>query len=165
MSFDLWVHNNVFTFQWWLLGIFLIAPWFLWWKLVDKQRLAEILLYGLMVLISASYLDEIGSELTLWVYPYKFLPVFKQLTTANFTMLPIIYMLIYQYFERWKSFLTASILMAIAFLFLGEALRWLGIYRIYHWNHIYSFSIYITMALFLRWLTKTIVSIQQKEVR
>lgn len=162
MTYEIWAGHCVFTFQWWLQTIFLFAPWYLWWKLVDRKRLKEILLYGLLFIIFTTYLDEIGSELTLWAYPYKITPVFPRLITVDITVLPVAYMLIYQYFQTWKSFSIATALAAAVCAFIGEPiLIWLKIYKIYNWNHIYSFFIYITMAISLRWLTKTIAAKQK----
>lgn len=159
MTYELWADHCVFTFQWWLETIFLFTPWFLWCKLVDRKRLKEILLYGFSVMMLTTYLDEVGSELTLWAYPYKITPIFPRLITVDFTILPVTFMLIYQYFQTWKTFTIVIILIAAVFAFICEPiLIWLKIYKIYNWSHIYSFFIYIAMAISLRWLTKTIVS-------
>lgn len=166
LTYDLWAKHCLFSFQWWLQTIFLLAPWFLWWKLVDRKRLKEIIIYGLLVIILTSYLDEVGSELTLWAYPFKITPVFPRFITADFTILPVTYMLIYQYFPTWKSFSLAIILVAAILAFIGEpVLIWLKIYKMYNWSHVYSFPIYIITAISLRWLTKTIVCKQQNNVR
>lgn len=166
LTYELWANHCVFSFQWWLQIILLFAPWFLWWKLVDRKRLVEILLYGLLVMIITTYFDAIGSELTLWAYPYKITPVFPRLITVDLSVLPITYMLIYQYLSgNTKHFLIATILISGIFAFIAEPLLiWLKIYKIYNWNHIYSFLIYIAMPLFLRWLLEVIITKQKKNV-
>jgi len=165
LSYECWVDHCLFTFQWWLLLFILLVPWFIWWKFVNKKRLTEILSYGLLVVITTCLLDEIGSSLNFWGYPYKIVPLIPRLIAVNFTALPVVYMFIYQYFSEWKLFAMASVLMAALFAFIGEPIIiWLDIYRMYHWNHIYSFFIYIIIALFLRWLIQTIVAKQQKNI-
>lgn len=35
-------------------------------------------------------------------------------------MVPVAYMLLYQYFRTWKSFILAQIIMALTYAFIGE---------------------------------------------
>lgn len=54
--------------------------------------------------------------------------------------MPIIYMLIYQCFKTWTSFLIAAIVNAFVFSFILEPLfLWLHIYEPYLWKYTYSF--------------------------
>lgn len=161
MRIQHWLHHDLFSPQWWLLLFFIIVPWLVWWVLVDRKRLLEILLYGLTVAILASYLDAILTESTFWHYEVTLLPVWPRFITANFTVLPVTYMFLYQYFESWKTFFIASVIMAALYAFVAEpALQWAGIYTPLGWKYIYSFTLYIIIALTLRWLTELIVSKQ-----
>jgi hypothetical protein len=121
----------------------------------------EILLFGLLVLILVSYLDAVLTELTLWHYEVTLLPVWSRLVSMDFTVLPVTYMFLYQYFKSWKSFIMASVIMAGVFAFAGEPfLEWANIYTELTWKHIYSFPIYIVIALSLRWLAEKVISKQ-----
>lgn len=148
-----WTHNEVFSFQWWLLMALLIVPWFIWWKLVDKKRLLEILLFGFLVITVATTLDEFGCQLNLWEYPYDIEPLFPRLIPVNFTALPVIFMLVYQYFPEWKSFIRANVIMAVVLSFIAEnILKWAKIYVLLKWESYYSLPIYIMIGISLRWL-------------
>ncbi len=156
-----WHEHDLGTIQWWLLVAVLILPWVIWWKYVDKNRLVEISLYGSMVLIISSYLDATLTDMVLWVYEYHILPVWPRLISADFTVLPVVYMLIYQYFPNWKNFFIMVTITAGIFAFVGEPfLQWAEIYKIYHWQHYYSLPIYIVIPAILKWVMTKMISKQ-----
>ncbi len=161
-----WLKFEVFTAQFWLLVAMLIVPWFIWWKLADKKRLAEILIYGLLVETVAVLLDEIGCQLNLWEYHYDIEPLFPRLISMNFTMFPVGHMLIYQYFTGWKPFIYASLAAAIFFSFIGEPLFvWLGIYRLVNWSSFFSLPIYFIIAVALKAVLSSIMKAQRKALK
>ncbi|MFA4886385.1 MAG: CBO0543 family protein [Desulfotomaculaceae bacterium] len=137
----------------------LFIPWLVWWKYVDKKRLLEITLLGALVLIIASYLDAVISEFGLWSYNYEIIPVWPRLISADFTVLPVTYMFIYQYFQEWKKFLLAMVIASTLFAFVGEPfLQWLNIYNLHEWKHVYSFPIYIFLGLFVKWFVQMMLA-------
>ncbi len=160
-----WLHHDLFTWQWWLLVFVLIIPWFIWWHYVDRKRIVEISLFGAIVLIISSFLDAVLTELGLWCYDYQVIPLWPRLISADFSVLPITYMFIYQYFKEWRDFFLILILMGAVFTFIGEpVLIWFKIYKIHHWEHIYSFPIYIVLGLFTRNLIGTLAD-KEKQAR
>jgi len=79
MRMQQWLQDSLFTWQWWLLVALFITPWILWWFVVDKKRFSAIVLLGTFVLATSSWMDDLGTDLILWYYPYKLLPVYPQL--------------------------------------------------------------------------------------
>lgn len=157
-----WMDNVLFTFNWWILLCLFIIPWLIWWKFVDKKRLQEILLYGVIIMILSSILDDLGVASLLWAYPYQLLQVLDRLDAIDLTVLPVIYMIIYQYFTKWKSFLLAHILLSSLFVFIAEPmLVWMNIYVPISWKIIYSFPIYIIIAITVKWFTDKIHKISK----
>jgi hypothetical protein len=156
LRWQYWTENTVFSFEWWLLIIALISAWVVWWRLVDRRRTTEILLYGMFIFVVAIELDVIGGELGLWDYPAMVIPWGARLVCID-ALIPVIYMLIYQYFPPWKSFILANTIMAFVFAFMAEPLLvWLNIYEPLTWRHIYSFPIYILIAIVFKWLVEKI---------
>lgn len=150
---DFWFDSVVFTYQWWLLVALIIIPFVLWWKIVDRKRLFEITTYGLFVALLAGLLDAIGVELDAWDYKYDLIPLLDVFIVYDVSILPISYMLLYQYFQTWRSFLIAHIVLSFAFAFIAEPLLvWLDIYQLMEWKHIYSVPGYFFIAISLRWL-------------
>lgn len=157
-----WLSEEVFSLQWWLQVVILVLPWFIWWKLVDRKKIVEVLCFGLLTSILFSILDEVGIELTLWGYPHKLFPLLERSFTAGAAALPVTFMLLYQYFSEWKAYLRGCIIAALILSFALEPIYvWLNIYELYQWNYIYSFLIYIIVGLFCKWLISIIIREQR----
>lgn len=150
---DFWFNNVVFTYQWWLLVAITIIPFVIWWKIVERRRFFEIATYGLLVALLSGLLDAIGVETDAWEYKYDLLPLLDVFIAYDITVLPVCYMIIYQYFSTWRSFAIAHIIVAFVFAFIAEPLLiWLDIYQLIKWKHIYSVPGYFSLAIFLRWV-------------
>jgi len=158
-----WLDNNLFTPVWWLMLIIFIATWIIWWKFVDKTKLMEIVIYGLMVSFLATILDLIGTEFVLWGYPNMLLPLMPPLAIVDLGVLPVVFMLIYQFFAGWKSFFIAMIITSLAFSFIGEPIAvWFDMYQINNWRHLYSFPLYIILGLTVKWFVHSIITKEKK---
>jgi hypothetical protein len=152
MKEQYWIHHDLFTIQWWLLLVIFILPWIVWWRYVDKNRLKEILLFGSILMLLIGLMDDLGVNLHLWSYPYKLVQILPRLVTVDYGVLVIAHMTLYQFFNKWKSFFIANIIMAAIFTFICEPLTvWVGIYELDNWKYIYSFPIYIAKAVFVKW--------------
>lgn len=160
-----WLNQDLFSWQWWLLVVVLLVPWFIWWKfIVEKKRLLEITLFGTIVLIISSYLDAVITEFGLWSYRVWVIPLWPRLITADFTVIPVTLMIIYQYFRTWKYYIIAMFIISFLFAFMGEPfLTWINVYELHGWKHIYSFPIYIAIGILIKYLVQTLISKQAKE--
>ncbi|ACV63003.1 hypothetical protein Dtox_2182 [Desulfofarcimen acetoxidans DSM 771] len=148
---DDWLREDLFHLRWWLLLCLLIFSVYVWWKIVDKTRLAEISLYAALTTIVTLGLVEIGEELILWDYPTDIIPIFPPLTSLNLASLPIIFSLIYQYFGTWSSFLLASLGVAAILCFILEPIMvWGGLYQLLKWKHFYGLPVYTIIAICIR---------------
>ncbi|KAB7663597.1 hypothetical protein F9279_23695 [Bacillus sp. B1-b2] len=147
-----WLEHDVFSLNWWILFCATIIPYFLWWKVVDKNRFYEIFSYGLLCAGFSMLLDVIGTEMLAWGYPDKLLPWIPPLIPADFVVIPITAMLVYQYTSTWKTFIITTIGWAILFsyiiepLFVLRGMFYLGVY----WKHTYSFLGFILLGITLR---------------
>ncbi len=163
MRLEQWLADTLFTWQWWLLLALFIVPWILWCCVIDKKRITAITLLGMFMLATASWMDDLGTDLVLWYYPYKLLPIYPQLIPINYAVLPVTYMLIYQYFLSWHSYIKAMVIMATLFSFVAEpALDYLGMYKMLSWHYYYSCPIYVLLAIIFRWLVEKILAINKK---
>ncbi|HWO97424.1 MAG TPA: CBO0543 family protein [Bacillus sp. (in: firmicutes)] len=164
MMMDYWINNFIFSAKWWFLLALTIVPWFLWWKIADKSRIIEILLYGLFIISISTILDVMGWNYSFWVYPDTLLGLCTPLVPIDYTLLPIFYMLAYQYFSSWKSFSIVLLILSFNFAFVWEPLaEMMSLYKPLKWRHVYSFFGYFLMGISLRCLVLRIVKIQQKE--
>ncbi|WP_217593762.1 CBO0543 family protein [Cohnella sp. GbtcB17] len=146
-----WLHYDLFAPQWWLLLAAFIIPWIVWWRLVDKARLPNILLFGVTISFLIFLLDHIGFELNLWIYPHKLFRFIPELSSIDLVMLPVLHMLVYQYFPKWRSFLIAETIMGAVFAFILEPISvWIDLYEMLNWHHVYSFPIYVAKSALVK---------------
>lgn len=102
-----------------------------------------------------------GLSFSLWGYPYTIMHTPEIIEIHNI-MMPILYMMLYQYFRQWKTFLIAAAINAILFAFILEPLIvWLQIYKLYKWKYIYSVVPYFIIAVVLKWVINKIKSTDQ----
>ncbi len=162
LSIEHWVKYEVFTWQWWIGLACVVIPLLVWWKLVDRRRILEVTVFGLLINISASFLDVLGSESVLWNYTIRILPQTPLLFPVDYILLPILYMLIYQRYKAWKQFLYASTGIALALAFAVEPLAvYIKQYQLISWHYIYSFPIYILISIFSKLITNKMLSRQE----
>jgi len=156
-----WLNLDLFSWQWWILVVLLILPWLIWWKYADKKRLPEIFIVGLMVLILSSYMDAILSELSLWNYHYWVIPYWPRLISADFSFIPVCFMLVYQKYRTWPSYLAANAVLAFLLAVPTEMiLVWADIFQMNLWRSYYGIPIFFAMGILVRLLTQTLMKKQ-----
>jgi len=161
LSYDYWIGHSLYTWQWWLLVVIMIIPWYFWWRLVDRKRLLEISCYGFMTFVAVLGSDATGVAYDCWQYPIRLAPKFPHILPVDTTLLPIIFMLVYQSFAKWKDFIIATVIMAAILAFVAEPLAiWMGVYEMTNWKYYYSFPLYIVYGAILKFIIQTIQSAQ-----
>lgn len=149
---EYWDNEVFLSLEWWILlivGSVLLIAWLI---MLDKRRVFEIVAYGMMVAIIANFGDTIGLSFSLWGYQYSLLHT-PEIVEIHNIMMPILYMIVYQYFHTWKSFSIAAAINALIFTFILEPiLIWLQIYELYHWKITYSLVPYFIIAIGLKWV-------------
>jgi hypothetical protein len=134
----------------------------IWWKYVDKRRLTQILLFGSFIAVFRVIMDDAGASSGLWVYSVKPLPLGHSLFLNDLTIVPLGFMLVYQYCHSWKKFLFWTVIaeMGYSFVFL-PLLAKLEILRLYNWQFYYTFFIMLVAATIMRAILLTILEIEQ----
>jgi hypothetical protein len=161
-----WRENNFLSAQWWLLVILCIIPPIIWAKFVDKMRITEITLIGLLYGITSIILDAIGSFALVWFYPVRLTPyLHPQLYPYDICILMVPYMFVYQ---KWgknsKEFFLFTGLLSAFQAFLGEPfMEWLGVYKELTWKHVYSFPIYWIIGLTCWLIIKKFHKLEQRQ--
>ena len=140
------------TWRWWVLLGLTLGPIVVWWKIVDKKRAYEIALYGCILNITAVILDNVGTALLWWSYPIKLIPIVAPFFTPDSLLVPIVLMIVYQFFSsNWKRFLSANLIAGAFLAFVAEPIFiWLGYYQLNEWKLAYSFLFYMAASSFAR---------------
>jgi hypothetical protein len=163
MSRQYWISDDLFSFNWWLLVSLMILLWLFWGKFVNKTKIVEILLGGSLISIVTLLLDLTGLNLGLWNYTsLLFSGFYPTLAPVDLVVIPVTYMLIYQYKINWKSFFLTSVMVSGIYSFVAEPIfNGLDIYRLNHWHYIYSFPIYILLFLMIKGIVDIVVKISK----
>ncbi|WP_198530493.1 CBO0543 family protein [Bacillus sp. LL01] len=153
------VQSSMAEPRWWLLFASIFFSWIIWWKAVDRSRLFEILSFGLFWAVMATWLDLLGTTYHMWSYPIKLIDHTTTLLPADVAVIPVMYMLLYQYASHWKSFVAGSIGIALVLSFIFEPLFvLLDMLDLKTWTHTKSFFSFFTLAI----VTRVIFSFLQK---
>ncbi|MGM0845711.1 MAG: CBO0543 family protein [Bacillota bacterium] len=148
-----WLQYEFLTPKWFLLLTFFIIPWIVWWFFKKRIVFTESILFGVIVILTTLILDTVGLQFRFWEYPIEFIPVIPRAFPFDLSMVPVPYILMYQYFRTWKSFCLSLVVMAASFAFIGEPICvWLNLVNYIHWNYLYSFLYYILLGIGLRLL-------------
>jgi hypothetical protein len=159
-----WLKNEFLTWEWWILVVFLVVPWVIWAKLVKRDIILEILLFGTIIILTTTLLDVVGAQYSFWDYPIAFLPFIPRAFPFDFSMVPVAYMLLYQYFRRWKSFILAQIIMALTYAYIGEPFcEWVKLVNYLEWRYRYSFIYYIIVGIVTRALILKLASLSKPQ--
>lgn len=163
LTYNHWKTEEFFSAQWLILIAIIAISYIAWWKLVDKQRIIQILLFGSLVAVGRIIMDIVGDNLVLWSYDIRILPMIPIPFVHDFTISPLIYMLVYQYNTSWKSFTILNIiatgLISFIFLPLMSAIR---ILNLYSWNYFYTFILVISITTLSRAVMLWLLHLEQK---
>ncbi|MDY0944034.1 CBO0543 family protein [Priestia megaterium] len=159
-----WLHDEFLTGSWWLLLVFLILPWIIWSIFLNRKQILETLLFGTFIIIITFLLDLIGIMFRFWGYITQFLPIYPGALPFDFSMVPVTFMFLYQYFRTWRSFIVSLICMASAFSFIGEPFSiWAHLVIYIKWKYIYSFIYYIVIGIIVRACVEKLVAISKSQ--
>ncbi|WP_230499850.1 CBO0543 family protein [Sutcliffiella rhizosphaerae] len=152
------IQSTMADLRWWLLFLSLFFPWVIWWKIVDRTRVFEILSYGLFWSVMATWLDLLGTTNHLWRYPFKLLDQIPSLLPADIAVIPVLYMLNYQFARTWKSFIIGAIFLAFLFSYVLEPIfTTFRMLEFMNWSHSISFIAFFFLGIVTKGIFQCIV--------
>ncbi|MBM6617831.1 CBO0543 family protein [Bacillus suaedaesalsae] len=152
-AIDLWQHEVVFSWRWWLGVIITIFTWLFWIKYHNKESRYRLLLAGFFVTTVSISFDALGVQLGLWSYRYEVFPTIPAYLPYDLALMPVVIMSMIQYKPYYSPF-KKSFIFGFLTAFVGEPLIVLtDIYKIEKWHFANSIPIYIFIYLIAHWLT------------
>jgi hypothetical protein len=153
--FHIWVTQIVFSWRWWLEMGLIVLPWLIWVKIRDQKDTVRLLFVGLFVALVTSTLDNIGISYGLWHYDWKPFPFICSYFPWNYSVFPVVVMLILQFKPEVGSLMKAVGFALVCALIFEPFASWIGLYDPSHWKFWYSFIIYIPLYLIFNYLYKS----------
>ena len=162
LSYTQWKTQTLFSIRWWSLVALIAISYAIWWVIVVKRRLSQILLFGSFVAVGRIVMDIIGTNAVLWSNDIRETPFFPSPFQHDFTLIALALMAVYQYCHTWKKFLiwTGVVVGILSFVY-GPILITFGFVKLYHWNILSSFVLVFGLAAFSRWVVLGVLNIQQ----
>jgi hypothetical protein len=164
-SYQHWVTDEVFSAGWFVMVGVLIVVYSIWFKLVDKSRIRDLLLLGSLCAVGFGVADLIlEGYYGLWEYQIRLFPLIPTMFITSYTIGPILFMTVAQYTTSWKSYLLwASIGTAVIAFGLVPIYGMLGIIKLHNFNSFYGFILYMTGGIIGRGISLWFVSIEQSQ--
>lgn len=161
LAYSQWMDHTLFSLQWWNLIVLIAVSYYLWWTIVDKRRLTQILLFGSFIAVGRIVMDIIGNDAVLWSYDIRETPFSPSPFLHDFTLTPLALMAVYQYCHSWKVFLiwTAVVVGAISFVFF-PILTAFNFVTLFNWNYFFSFIFIFGIAVAARLVLLGALSIE-----
>jgi hypothetical protein len=101
--------------------------------------------------------DEFGTSFLLWGYPDMIFPIITPLFPADTTIIPVCFMLVYQYFPKGKPFFIANAALSALFAFVVEPIfQMLDLFVYRNWNGFYTFIGFIPLPYVVRWIVESV---------
>lgn len=164
-----WLNNEVLSPRWWGLIAFLAITYIVWWKLLDKARIIEVILFGSLVSVMATFTDIVRISTASWQYNVRLFPITVAVFPLDYSVIPIALMLAYQFTSRWTSYILASIIASAYYGVVTFAMEATGIISSYNWNPYWAFTegmVYSLIARFVvLWMKNLNLSYQFQEQR
>lgn len=153
LSYSSWINSELFSFPWWFSVIFLIIGYIIWWKLLDKSRLIELLLFGSLAAVMSAIIDTAADNLVLWQYTVRIFPFMPAFFPYHLTLAPIVLIIVYQYTDNWYKYLIGTVFAAAVYSFaIIPLFVAIGEVRLINWNYGYNFLTFLARAILARWL-------------
>lgn len=133
-------------------------------SLFDKRRLSQLFLFGSLLTVGASVYETIGVNFVLWVCATPIFPIIPCLFVPYLTILPVYYMLIFQYTATWRQFsLWNLVAVSIFSLVLQPIFIHSNIVRLDNWQAVYHMPMLFAIASLARAVTLLLIGIEQRQ--
>ncbi|MEH7097325.1 hypothetical protein [Neobacillus vireti] len=156
-------YSDLSTWLFWVELALLVVPLLLLFFVVDRKKLFEVLFFGYTVHMIWSYTQIALGRSTLFYHNYFLLPILPNASNVTASLLPVGYLLLYQYCSnRHKNFLIFAPLLSAVFTFgFASIEKYLGLISFQNrMNQFWLFLIGIVIAYISYRITKFFQIIQ-----
>ncbi|PLR79661.1 hypothetical protein CVD25_00635 [Bacillus canaveralius] len=157
-------YSNFGTWQFWTNLSFLLIPLIVLYFFIDKRKALLIGFYGFNVHVWFTYIDIIGGERAYWFYPYKVFPILPTGFALDVALVPVAYMLVYQWTLKHKKnyYLYILALCAVLAFVFKPLLVSLDLFELNRGaNYFHLFLGYAIVAVISKIITNIFVSFEK----
>lgn len=159
-----WLEEDVFSSRWWSMVVLIALSYLLCFSLFDKRRLSKLFLFGSLLTVGAVVYETVGTNFVLWVCATPIFPIIPCLFVPYLTILPIYYMLIFQYTTTWRQFsLWNLVAVSVYSLVLLPIFIHFKIVILDNWRAVYNMPMLFAIASLARAVTLLLEDIEQRQ--
>lgn len=147
------------TWQFWIILALFIVPLIALYFLIDRKKALLIGFYGYNVHVWFTYIDTYGGATNLWFYPYKIIPFFTTSFSLDVSLVPVLFMLVYQWtINHNKNYYLYIFLLVVFMAFVFKRVMVdLGLFQLTHSNYFILFLGYFVIALISKLITNIFI--------
>ena len=157
--------SDMGSWQFWMIISLLLLPLILLFFTVDRKRIFELFFFGFIVHVLWSYIIIALGRSGYFMHHYFILPVLPIAINVTASVLPIGFLLLYQYCtNRQKNFYIYTLLLSVIFAFgFASIERYLGMTSYKNgMRQFYLFLIDIGVVYIAYWSTKLLLKVKEK---
>jgi hypothetical protein len=161
-----WQQYSGFSdWQFWVLAALFVLPLIVLFFAIDKRKALLLGFYGYNVHVFFTYVDAIGANMIKWFYPYKIFPILASSVSLDVSLVPVTYMLVYQFtLNRDKNYYLFLLLLSAVFAFIFKPLLVaIGLFEMDSGTNYFSLFIgYVVVGLIAKWITNLFLYFEKK---
>ena len=163
---EYWLEYSAFnTWQFWFNVLMIILPLIILCLFVDRKKLFLLLFFGFNIHVWTAYIDSMATRANYIGYPYKAIPTLPIHFGMDSSLVPVLFIFIYQYTLKKKAnfFLHSLILIAlISFLLKPFFVEIHLFYLSKGTNYFYIFLGYVLITIVSKGIVEFFLRLQSK---
>ncbi|MRH43241.1 hypothetical protein GH741_11175 [Aquibacillus halophilus] len=160
-----WIRfGNLGTWQFWTNIAFFIIPLIIVLIYIDKKRIFQIAFYGYTFHVMIVYLDVFFTRFNYWSHPYHMIPYIPVSIPVDATLVPVLFMLTYQYsLNHHKNFYLVTLVSSLFISLVAWIWKMLDLLELYKgMNFFHIFLLDVVMAILAYWFTAFFLKLRRE---
>ncbi|WP_442600168.1 CBO0543 family protein [Neobacillus sp. D3-1R] len=154
---DYWQkYSNLDTWQFWVNVALLVIPLVVLFLKLNRKRAFHLGFYGFSVHVFSTYVDSYSTRFGNWEYPYQVIPFLPMNFGLDTSLIPVVYMLTYQWtINHKKNYYIAIFIAAAIFSFLFKPfMSYLHLFQLSNGTtYLHLFFWYLLGGFVSKWIT------------
>lgn len=157
-------YSSFDTWQFWFYVVMFVSPLIILYFALDWKRALHLGFYGFNVHIWFGYFDDFGSTQALWTYPHKMIPFVAHSLGLDASLVPISFMLVYQWtIKHNKNYYLYTLLLSLFLSFILKPILVMHhLFKFNSWaNYFHLFLSYIVIIVLSKVITDIFLRFQK----
>ncbi|MDF2789758.1 MAG: hypothetical protein K0S80_2856 [Neobacillus sp.] len=160
-----WQEFSAFdTWQFWFHVVMFVSPLIILYFAMDWKRALQLGFYGFNIHVWFGYFDDFGSTQGLWTYPYKMLPFVAHSLGMDASLVPVLFILVYQWtIKHNKNYYIYTLLLSLFLSFILKPIFVMhNLFKFNTWvNYFHLFLCYIVIIVLSKVITDIFLRFQK----